>query len=196
MNRFWRQHLSMRWASSSLCIPLVYPLWNTHTISPSFCVANNSLFSKPSLSDLTTKYPSCFQNTLKNKKLWTSSSVIFPFILLTSSSDSVGILCTIIFVQFLIKFAKFNADFISSHTSSAWSVISLFICLLAKCLFFSSSSSKLQKYFDTFSPSYILLALERTSTLSIIFPLISVTIFFSGVFVSVCMYSVWLNKAL
>ena len=162
MNRFWRQHLTMRWASSSLCIPLVYPLWNTHTINPSFCVAdnifmysfglspfgihtvnlsfcvaNNLLFSKPSLSDLTTKCPSCFQNTKKKtKKLWTSSSVIFPFILLTSSSDSVGFLCTIIFVQFLIKFAKFNADFISPHTSSPWSVISLFICLLAKCLFF------------------------------------------------------------
>ena len=38
------------------------------TINPSFCVADSSLFSKPSLIDLTTNYPSYFQKRRKKKK--------------------------------------------------------------------------------------------------------------------------------
>ena len=34
-------------------------LFGILTINPSLCVADNSLISKPSLSGLTTKYPSC-----------------------------------------------------------------------------------------------------------------------------------------
>ena len=71
---------------------------------------------------------------------------------------------------FLMKLANFNAD-----TSSPWFNISLFICSLAKCLF-----STLQKYFDTFSPSDIHLALECSNTPSILLLLISVRLNFKS----------------
>ena len=110
-----------------------------------------------------------------------SSGVGFPSISLTSSSNSAGSLCTItaattlqrsfIHTFFKVKIVSFIADVFLIDVSSPWSVINLFICLLAKYLL-----SKLLKHIDTFSPSDIHLTLERISTSSILLLLISVSL--------------------
>ena len=101
-----------------------------HTINLFFCVADNSLCSKLSLSDLTPKYPTCFHNALKKSEvkssvlrlllffiflraLVTSFNVIFPSVLLVSSSDSDGISLSSrssFHHKFWRKYASFNAD--------------------------------------------------------------------------------------
>ena len=109
-----------------------------HTINPSLCVANKSLLLKPSLSDLRTKYPSCFQNI--PKKLWCKIISAWTFIVFhvfkgsrcffqryfsfniinflicycwnfISNFFSFTIFNSLFFIELLIKFANFNADF-------------------------------------------------------------------------------------
>ena len=102
--------------------------------------------------------------------MYTSLNVIFPSILIISLSDSDGILLSSLYFYFLNttlrKYANFNADFF--FIAYVFSLVCYTIVhMLANKMFFSffsSSSSKLQRYFQSFSLSDIHLALEHSST--------------------------------
>ena len=140
MNRFCRQYLTMRWDSSSLCFPLIYPPLEYIQLIPLFVLPiinfyrsrhwvtthpKNSKFFPKHFEKLR-KTPSVPRLLLFFIFVWAFlaySSVIFPSVL-TSSSDRFGILCTnyhvhslqssaffFFFIQCLIEFANFNAYF-------------------------------------------------------------------------------------
>ena len=161
MNLFCRRHLTMRQAPVLYVFFWFISIWNTYTINLSFCVAYNSLFSKLSLSDLTPR------------ALVTFFNVIFPSILLISSSDSDGISLSSLFFSYfflsffnksLRKYASFNADFFFIAYAFSLVCYTIVHTLANKMSFFFSSFSKLQRYFHIFSPSDIHLALEHSST--------------------------------